>query len=41
MVKKQIPLTEEYIPEEPAEPLSDPELYIKYVPASDMSLLSP
>ena len=41
MVKKQIPLTEEYIPEEPAEPLSDSELYIKYVPASDMSLLSP
>ena len=40
MVKKQIPLAEEYIPEEPAEPLSDPELHIKYVPASDMLILS-
>ena len=41
VMTEQVPIAEEeYIPEEPTEPLSDPELYIEYVPATDMLYLS-
>ena len=40
MEMKRIPIEEEFVPEEPTKPLSDPELYIEYDPATDILMLS-